>query len=105
MECTSTCIAAPETVYTLLSNPALLFDWLIILTLTIFDNITLDKVPGVKVECTSTFMEPETVYTSLSYPALLFDWLITLTLTTHRLVCVGGGLAFESVPLAAQPGG
>ena len=45
--CTSTFIAALKTVYTSLSYPELLFDWLItltlILTLTIFDNIILEK--------------------------------------------------------------
>ena len=34
--------------YTSLSYPALLFDWLITLTLTIFDNIVLDKSAGSK---------------------------------------------------------
>ena len=40
----------PKTVYTLLLYPALLFDWLITLTLTltIFDDIILDKSAGSK---------------------------------------------------------
>ena len=52
MECTSTFIEGLETVYTSLSYPALLFDWLIIptltLTLTICDNITLERSAGSK---------------------------------------------------------
>ena len=38
----------PETVYNSLSYPALSFDWLITLTLTLtlFDNIILDKSAG-----------------------------------------------------------
>ena len=39
-------IQRPETVYTSLSHPALLFDWLI--TLTIFDNIIQEKSAKIK---------------------------------------------------------
>jgi len=40
----------PDTVYTSLSYPAPLFDWLITLTLTLtsFDNIVLDQSAGSK---------------------------------------------------------
>ena len=48
MECTSTFIQVPETVYTSLSYPALLLEWLITLTLTLinYDNIILEKSAG-----------------------------------------------------------
>ena len=46
------CVDIPETVDTSLSYPALLFDWLITpthtLTLTIFDDIILEKSAGSK---------------------------------------------------------
>ena len=38
-----------ETVYTSLAYPALLFDWLITLNLTIVDDIILDKNAGSKI--------------------------------------------------------
>ena len=39
-------VSTSRTAYTPLLFPALLFDWLIILTLTIFDNIILEKSAG-----------------------------------------------------------
>jgi len=46
VECTSTFILGPETVYTSLSYPALLFEWLITLTLVSCDNIILEQSAG-----------------------------------------------------------
>jgi len=80
----STFSLGPETVYTSLSHPAFLFDWLITPTLTLVscDNFTLDQSAGSKSEVYVDFF-PRTrdrVHFTL-FPALLFDWLFTLTLT------------------------
>ena len=48
MECASTFIEGPKTLYTSLSYPAFLFDWLITPTLTIFDDMILETSAGSK---------------------------------------------------------
>ena len=74
-------IAAPRTAHTPLLFPALLFDWLIAFThtLTIFDNIILDKSAGSKSGLHVDLHRgtQDCVHSTF----IMFDWLITLTLT------------------------
>ena len=86
-------LSHPQTgeVYTSLSYPARLFDWLITLSLTLIncDNIILEQSAGSKsgvyidLYCSTR----DLLYTSPSYPAILFDWLIILTLTLTLINC------------------